>query len=337
MSCVCDNLPVLENFEDNLYELTEWPTPMVGLAEIKKKAKIIAQAEETENNDVLILGETGTGKEVLARYIHRNSLRKEKDFKTVNCAVLTKELVHSELFGHEKGAFSGSNNKRSGAFMDADSGVLFLDEIGELPGNIQSALLTAIQQREIKPLGSDQIKKVNLRILAATEKDLERGILSETFRRALYERFTYSIILPPLRERKEDISLMVHYFLDKYSQKTRAVSRDAIECMRQYEWPGNIRELQRVIKDPKLLQKEIVYSWDLPPEIRAAKQINQSKKKIMKTLKETEKEKIMEVLEETRGNKNLTAKILGISRATLFNKFKQHAIPMDHGRNQGES
>jgi transcriptional regulator with AAA-type ATPase domain/pSer/pThr/pTyr-binding forkhead associated (FHA) protein len=335
MSCVCDNLPVLESFEDNLYELTEWPTPMVGLSEIKKKARIIAQSEDTENNDVLILGESGTGKEVLARYIHRHSLRKDKPFKTESCAVLTKELVHSELFGHEKGAFSGAKDKRSGAFIDADFGVLFLDEIGELPNNIQSALLTAIQQREIKPLGSDKTKKVDLRILAATDRDLETGVLNETFRRALYERFTYSITVPPLRERKEEISLLAHYFLDKYSQQTRAISRDALECMRQYEWPGNIRELQRRIKDAVLLKKEIIFSWDLPPEIRAAKRIKQYKKKIQKTLKETEKERIMEVLEETRGNKILTAKILGISRATLYNKLTEHSIPQDLGRTKG--
>jgi transcriptional regulator with AAA-type ATPase domain/pSer/pThr/pTyr-binding forkhead associated (FHA) protein len=335
MICVCDNLPVLESFEDNLHELTEWPTSMVGLSEIKKKARNIAQSEDTENNDVLILGETGTGKEVFARYIHRHSIRKEKDFKTVNCAVLTKELVHSELFGHKKGAFYGADEKRSGAFMDANAGVLFLDEIGELPGNIQAVLLTAMQQREIKPLGSDKTEKVDLRILAATDRDLERGILDETFRRALYERFTYSITLPLLRERTEDISLLAHYYLDKYSQHTRAISRDALECMRQYDWPDNIRGLQNVIKDLVLLKKEIVFSWDLPPEIRAAKKIKQSKKKILKTLKETEKERIMEVLEETRGNKMLTAKILGISRATLFNKFKQHAIPLDWGRTKG--
>ena len=335
MSCVCDNLPVLRNFDDNLHELTEWPTPMVGLSQIKKEALIIAQSEETENNDVLILGETGTGKEVLARYIHRHSLRKDKPFKTENCAVLTKELVHSELFGHKKGAFYGADEKRSGAFMEANSGVLFLDEIGELPGNIQAVLLTAMQQREIKPLGSDKTKKVDLRILAATDRNLERGILDETFRRALYERFTYSITVPPLRKRKEDISLLVHYFLDKYSQQTRAISRDALECMRQYEWPDNIRELQNMIKGVVLLKKEIVFSWDLPPEIRAAKKIKQYKKKILKTLKETEKERIIEVLEETRGNKMLTAKILGISRATLFNKFKQHSISLDWGRTKG--
>jgi len=335
MSYVCDNLPLLESSEDNLYELTQWPTPMVGVTKIKKKARNIAQSEETENNDVLILGETGTGKEVLARYIHRHSVRKEKDFKTVNCAVLTKELVHSELFGHEKGAFSGANDKRSGAFMDAHSGFLFLDEIGEMPTNIQSALLTAMQQREIKPLGSDKTEKVDLRILAATDRDLERGILDETFRRALYRRFAYSMTLPPLRERKEDISLLAHYFLDKYSQHTQAISRDALECMRQYDWPNNIQGLQDVIKGLVMLKKEIVFSWDLPPEIRAAKKIKQYKKKILKTLKETEKERIMEVLEETRGNKMLTAKILGISRATLFNKFKQHSISLDWGRTKG--
>jgi len=143
---------------------------------------------------------------------------------------------------------------------------------------------------------------VDLRIFAATDRNLETGVLNESFRRALYERFTYSITLPPLRERKEDIPLLAHYFLDKYSQQTRAISRDALECMRQYEWPGNIRELQRRIKDAVMLKKEILFSWDLPPEIRAAKQITQFKKEIQKTLKETEKERIIEILEETRGN-----------------------------------
>ena len=324
--CVCEHLFTTEGCADELYELSPWPTPIVGLSDLKKECLNIAAAENPESNDILILGETGTGKEVLAQYIRAHSSRKYGPFVPVNCASVPVELAYSEFFGHVKGAFTGANVSKRGYFEMANNGILFLDEIGDTPESIQVALLTAMQQREIQPLGSEERIKVDVRIVAATDREVKKSVQNGTFRRALYERFGYEKSVLPLRERLEDIPLLAYYFLDKYPGKTRAISREALECMRRYEWPGNVRKLQRVIKEAALLKKEIIFSWDLPQDIRHADDIRQHKRKIGKTLKETEKERVMEVLEETRGNKSAAARILGIARATLHNKLKEHAI-----------
>ncbi len=334
MHCVCGCLMEMNAHVDELHALTPWPTPVVGLSAIKKRCIEIAEAEETENSDVLMLGETGTGKEVLARFIHEHSPRKSGPFVTVNCAALPRELVYSELFGYEKGAFTGANTRKHGYFEMASEGTLLLDEIGDMPESIQVALFTAMQQRKIQRLGSEKPTEVDIRILAATDRDIEQKIQDNTFRRALYERFGYRILIPPLRERRREIPLLAYYFLDKYSKDTQAISREALQCLRDYDWPGNVRELQGVIKDAVLSKNEIIFSWDLPPNIRYARKVQRYQKQIQKTLKEMEKEKIIEVLEESRGNLRQAARILGISRATLYNKLREHNIPKDWGKSK---
>jgi len=329
MHHVCECLMELHIPVHELHELTPWPLSVVGLSDIKKKCISIAGAENVENSDALILGETGTGKEVLARYIHENSIRKGGPFVSVNCASLPKDLAYSELFGHERGAFTGANIRKSGYFEIAHGGTLFLDEIGDVPESIQVALLTAMQQREIRRLGSEKTTSVDVRILAATDRDLEQGMQDDTFRRALYERFGYKISIPPLRERKEDIPLLAYYFLDMYSKDTQAISREGLQCMRDYDWPGNVRELQNIIKSVVLTKNEMIFSWDLPATIRHARKVQQYQEKIQKSLKETEKERIIMVLDETRGNVDQAARILGISRATLYNKLKEYDIQRD--------
>lgn len=204
-----------------------------------------------------------------------------------------------------------------------------MDEMGDVPESIQVALLTAMQQREIRRLGSEKTTPVDVRILAATDRDLEQGMQDDTFRRALYERFGYKISIPPLRERKEDIPLLAYYFLDMYSKDTQAISREALQCMRDYDWPGNVRELQNVIKSTVLTKNEMSFSWDLLATIRHARKVQQYQEKIQKSLKETEKERIIMVLDETRGNVDQAARILGISRATLYNKLKEYDIQRD--------
>jgi len=330
---VCESVQKAEGLLNDIQEVTEWPTSFVGLPDKKKQCLEIAGADAKKNNDVLIIGETGTGKEVLARFIHKNSPRKNRQYTSINCAVLTKELVHSELFGHKRGAFTGAAAERKGAFRDADGGILFLDEIGELPENIQATLLTTMVDRMVRPLGSDERQEVNVQILAATDRNIEDRVRSDTFRRALYERFAHKILVPPLRERKGEIPLFAYYFLDMYSKDTVIISRDALECMREYDWPGNVREMQNVVRDLTQSKKEIIFSWHLPPHIRHARKVEEYKDKIQKkTLKENECEIIKEVLRETRGNMTQTAKILKINRQTLYNKKREYSIPDDYGR-----
>ena len=299
---------------------------------LREKCLEIARAEGQENSDVLIMGETGVGKEALARLIHRQSPRHEGPFITVGCPSLPKELAHSELFGHEKGAFTDATEKKLGYLELADKGTLFLDEIGDMPLSLQAALLTALQQREIRPLASQKAKKVNIRVIAATDRNVEQMLEEETFRRALYERLGFKLAVPPLRERRTEIPLLAHYFLDQYSKDTRAISREALKCLREYHWPGNVRELQNVITDATLKKRDIIFSWDLKPEIKYASKVNEYQEKVQKTLKETEKEVIMQVLIETRGNRFQAAKILKISRASVYNKIKEYGIAKDWGK-----
>lgn len=329
MHHVCECLMELHIPVHEFHELTPWLLSVVGLSDLRRKCLAIAEAENVGNSDALILGDNGTGKEVLARYIHENMMRKGGPFVSVNCASLPKDLAYSELFGHEKGAFTGANYTKKGLLELANGGTLFLDEIGDVPESIQVALLTAMQQREIRRLGSEKTTSVDVRILAATDRDLEQGMQDDTFRRALYERLGYKISIPPLRERKEDIPLLAYYFLDMYSKDTQAISREALQCMRDYDWPGNVRELQNVIKHAVLNKNEMIFSWDLPATIRHARKVQQYQEKIQKSLKDTEKERIIMVLDETRGTVDQAARILGISRATLYNKLKEYDIQKD--------
>ncbi len=330
MCYVYSRLMTLGNQVNELYELTSWPSNMVGIPNLKKQCIKLAQIENMENNDVLIMGETGTGKEVIARFIHENSGKKHGPFVTVNCSSLPRELAYGELFGYEKGAFTGATTKKQGYFEIADGGTLFLDEIGDVPENVQVALLTAMQQKEILHLGSEKTTPINVRILAATDRDVEQKMQDDTFRRALYERFAHTIIVPPLRERREDITLLAHYFLDKYSKNTRAISREALQYLREYDWPGNVRELQNIIKNTILSGKEIIFSWDLPKKLIHFTRVQQVEDRIQKetTLKDKQIAEIIKVLNETRGNVTQAARILSVPRSTLYHKVNVHKIDL---------
>lgn len=329
---VCGGVTRSASAGEDLRDLTPWPLSLIGMTALREKCLEIASGEGQENSDVLIMGETGVGKEALARLIHRQSPRQDGPFITVNCPSLPKELAHSELFGHEKGAFTDATEKKLGYLELADKGTLFLDEIGDMPPSLQAALLTALQQREIRPLASQEAKKVNIRVIAATDRNIEQMLEEETFRRALYKRLGFKLTVPPLRERRTKIPLLAHYFLDQYSKDTRAISREALKCLREYHWPGNVRELQNVITDAALKKRDIIFSWDLLPAIKYASKVNEYQKKVQKTLRETEKEVIMQVLIETRGNRFQAAKILKISRASVYNKIKEYCIAKDWGK-----
>jgi transcriptional regulator with GAF, ATPase, and Fis domain len=212
----------------------------------------VAKVAPTEST-VLITGETGTGKELVARAIHKRSLRSERAFVSVNCAAIPQALISSELFGHEKGAFTGALQRRLGRFELADGGTLFLDEVGELPPEMQIALLRVLQEREFERVGGTKPIHADVRVVAATNRDLHAAIGAGTFRSDLFYRLNvFPVDIPPLRERNEDIPVLVEYFVDRYASKAgkkiRTISKDSMELLRSYPWPGNIRELQNVIE-----------------------------------------------------------------------------------------
>src|SRR5579859_5274834 len=287
---------------------------------------------------VLITGETGTGKELIARAVHKRSERSAHAFISVNCAALAPTLVSSELFGHEKGAFTGATQRRLGRFELADGGTIFLDEVGELPPDTQVALLRVLEEREFERVGGSQSIKVDVRVIAATNRDLDAAVSSGSFRSDLFYRLqVFPIEIPPLRERREDIALLVEYFIDRYSRKAgkniRHVSRETLELLQSYAWPRNIRELQNVIERSVILCETETFSIDeswlpqQPQQFLIAKPKNQIE--LPRRIEEQEKNMIEEALKASRGRVfGLTgaAAKLGIPRSTLESKIKSLKI-----------
>ena len=275
---------------------------------------------------VLITGESGTGKELMARAIHKNSLRKNGPFVVVNCAAFSLNLLESELFGHEKGSFTGAIVKRIGRFEMANGGTIFLDEIGEMDLAIQIKLLRVLQEREFERVGSSRSIKVDVRILSATNKDLKKEVEEKRFRDDLFYRLNvFSVDVPPLRERKEDIPLIVEHLIAKYNKilnkKVKKVSTKAMELLLDYNYLGNIRELENIIERSMIMAKD---------EIIDEKYFNFMNKEtyIEKKgiLKDVEKELIIKYLIQNKGNRTHTAEFLGISRRSLQNKIKEYQI-----------
>src|SRR6266851_3443817 len=288
---------------------------------------------------VLITGETGTGKELIARAIHKRSERSEHAFVSVNCAAFAPTLISSELFGHEKGAFTGATQRRLGRFELADGGTIFLDEVGELPSDTQVALLRVLQEREFERVGGTQPIKVDVRVIAATNRDLNAAVSSGSFRSDLFYRLqVFPIEIPPLRERREDIALLVEYFIDRYSRKAgkniRHVSQETLELLQSYAWPGNIRELQNVIERSVILCESDIFSIDeswlpLPlPGTESRRHIE-----LPRRLEAQEKNMIEEALKASHGRvfgPTGAAAKLGIPRSTLESKIK--ALKIDKNR-----
>jgi transcriptional regulator with GAF, ATPase, and Fis domain len=297
---------------------------------------------------VLITGETGTGKELIARAIHKRSERSEHAFVSVNCAAFAPTLISSELFGHEKGAFTGATQRRLGRFELADGGTIFLDEVGELPSDTQVALLRVLQEREFERVGGTQPIKVDVRVIAATNRDLNAAVSSGSFRSDLFYRLqVFPIEIPPLRERKEDIALLMEYFIDRYSRKARKnirhVSQETLELLQSYAWPGNIRELQNVIERSVILCETETFSIDeswlpqQPHPFLIAKPKNQIE--LPRRLEEQEKNMIEEALKASRGRvfgPTGAAAKLGIPRSTLESKIKSLKIDKNHFRTVSE-
>ncbi|MFN2366027.1 MAG: sigma-54 interaction domain-containing protein, partial [Desulfurivibrionaceae bacterium] len=287
------------------------------------------------NATVLLRGESGTGKTLIARAIHHNSRRADKPFVVVNCTALPETLLENELFGHEKGAFTGANELKKGRFEVAEGGTLFLDEIGELPGHIQAKLLNVIQDREFQRLGSSRTIKCDVRLIAATNKDLEKAVEQGGFREDFYYRLNvFPIYIPPLRDRRTDILLLAEYFLQKYNEENRKqvrrISTTAIDLLIQYHWPGNVRELQNCMERALLIcDEEAIKSYHLPPTLQTSESANPDRKPLAlgAMVENFEKELIVDALKRFEGNQTKAAAHLETS-LRVFN-YKVHKYMID--------
>jgi two-component system response regulator AtoC len=287
---------------------------------------------------VLITGESGTGKELIARAIHFRGPLAPMPFVAVDCGSLVPTLMESELFGHEKGAFTGALKSKAGLFQAANGGTIFLDEIGELPLELQAKLLRVLQEKEVRPVGSNDKVAVDVRVIAATNRDLESAYRSGAFRKDLYFRLNVvTVHLPSLRERRSDIPQLVHCFLDRYAAGENVqVSPGAMRSFLQYEWPGNVRELENCIARAIALgDHRTIDVADLPPAIRGTEEIHSSRENSSdlstNALADLERMTILRVFEQAGGDKVLAGKMLGISRATLYRKLKRYNIPLRNG------
>ena len=280
---------------------------------------------------VLIMGESGTGKEQIAKSIHEKSKRNAAPFVAVDCGAIPRELASSEFFGHLKGSFTGAVTNKTGHFEAANGGTLFLDEIGNLNYELQVQLLRALQERKIKPVGSNEEIRVNIRVIAATNEDLFEAVKKGDFREDLYHRLNeFSIKVPSLKDRKEDLMIFANYFLDSANEELEkdisGFSEKTISAFKEYNWPGNLRELKNVVKRAVLLSEgEYISSSCLPSEVLTVRhQPEEQDYSLFKN--KNEQEMILDALEKTQGNKSKAAKLLSIDRKTLYNKLKQYGI-----------
>jgi len=309
----------LQNENERLLADVNIEHNMVGEGPAMQRVYHFISKVAPTDSTVLISGESGTGKELAARAIHRNSKRAQKAFMAVNCAALTETLLESELFGHEKGAFTGAFSQKKGRLEVADGGTVFLDEIGELSPALQVKLLRVLQEREFERVGGTATIKVDLRVIAATNKNLEDAIEASEFRQDLYYRLNVvSLEMPPLRERREDIMLLASYFVDKYSakcnRKLRGVSADARACLTAYDWPGNVRELENAIERAIVLgTTDVILPEDLPEALlERESSAAQSTMGYHEAVTQTKKQIILKAIEEAKGNYTEAAKLLGV-------------------------
>lgn len=310
---------------------------MVGTSRgMQRVYALMKQAAESDIT-VLVRGESGTGKELVSRSFHFNSSRKEGPFVALDCATIPETLIESELFGHEKGAFTGASTRRVGAFERANRGTILIDEIGDLPYALQGKLLRVLQEREIQRIGGKAPISVDIRVITATNKDLERAVRTGDFREDLFYRVAaFPIAIPPLRERREDIPLLVDHFIGKYAErmnkKISGISTAALRLLLQYEWPGNVRELENAIERAVLLETEtVIQACNLPPRLSPAIATGQepSGSTPVLSLKEVERQALYMALEAAGDNITRAAHALGIHRATLHRKLKKYNMDRD--------
>ncbi|MFZ5647501.1 MAG: sigma-54-dependent transcriptional regulator [Bacillota bacterium] len=316
-------------------ELTKKYRKMIGESPAIKEVMYLIEKVSNSNATVLITGESGTGKEVAAVAIHQNSPRRDYPFVPVNCAALPENLLESELFGHEKGAFTGALARKMGRFELADKGTIFLDEITEMPLSMQVKLLRVLQEKAFERVGGTETLHVDVRIIAASNRDITSAIEKGLFREDLYYRLNViHIPLPPLRERKEDIPILANHFLDKLrpTYLVNSITDDAMKLLLKYNWPGNIRELQNVLERAAIIsQSNEITADDLPREFQAtpAKSSGELVINIPDSgisLEDLEKELIIKALEKSKGNQTRAAQLLGITRSALLYRIQKHGL-----------
>jgi two-component system response regulator AtoC len=325
-----------------LRERVDTETDLHGIvgssAKIQDVLRVVSRLKDTRT-PVLIAGESGTGKELVARAIHFRGSFANRPFVAVDCGSLVPTLIESELFGYEKGAFTGALRSKTGLFQSANGGTIFLDEIGELPLEMQAKLLRVLQEKEVRPVGSNQRTKVDVRVIAATNRDLETEYRNGTFRKDLYFRLNVvTVHLPSLRERRSDIPMLVHWFLDRYAEgSAMQVTNSAMKCLLQYDWPGNVRELENCVERAVALgDSRTIDIGDLPPTIASASPAQETgggpAQGVLSSndLEDIERATIERVFAQVKGDKVMAGKMLGISRATLYRKLKRYNIGGRH-------
>ena len=324
----------LDRLRDAVHERFSFQNIVGSSAKMRAVFDIIEHVSDLPAN-VLILGESGTGKELVAHAIHQASARAHGPFIALNCAAIPETLLESELFGYVRGAFTDARKDRRGLFQEANGGVLFLDEISEIPLNLQAKLLRVIQEKEVRPLGSNQVEKVDTRVVSASNRDLENMVREGRFRQDLFYRLNViRIDLPPLRERSEDIVKLTEYFVDKFARQAKrqitGVEPEAARALMAYSWPGNVRELEHTIERAVLMGKGTSLSLsDLPAQLAQNRDATFPLAEALHkgyTLRELEKEYIAQVIETTHGNKSEAAKILGVDRTTLYRKLEEYKL-----------
>ena len=301
-------------------------------AEMERIYRIITKAAQS-SHPVLIIGESGTGKELVARSIHYSGPNRDKPFIPVDCGALVPTLIESELFGYVRGAFTGAVRSKDGLLTVAQGGTVFLDEIGELPIDLQAKLLRAIQEHEIRPVGSTKRMPIDVRILAATNRDLETEVAEGNFRRDLYFRLNVlTLRMPPLRERRQDIIPLIEHFMERMARSTnmrKTLSEDAVKAMIEYEWPGNVRELENCIERTWALSSGPTLAFpDLPTYIKNTHQQKVAAATVapkILSLIEVERNAILQAIEQLHGDKLMAAKLLGIGKTTLYRKLKEYS------------
>jgi len=310
---------------------SEWLANLLGRSAPMRKISDLILDISTSDSHVLIQGESGTGKEVCARAIHEESPRSNGPFVVINCAAYSETLLHSELFGHEKGAFTGAIRRKPGRFEQADGGTIFLDEIGEISQPTQVILLRVIQEHQFERVGGEETLRTNARVIAATNRDLKKAMAQQVFREDLYWRLNViSIDLPPLRERKEDIPQLVANFVDRYNARlgknVKRFSNSAMDLIFSHYWPGNVRELENVVERSVLLAKEDIINPDLLTAELRSQESPGSHGDQSTNLDRLERDHVRSVLEKCAWNKYKAAKLMGISRSTLYSKMRKHGL-----------
>jgi len=324
---------------------------LIGEHSLIQKITVLVKKVAVTDATILIMGESGTGKELVARAIHSASPRSDRPFIPVNCGAIPAELLESEMFGHERGAFTGAIGQRAGMFQLANGGTIFLDEVGEMNPTLQVKLLRVLQDREVRPVGADRVMKVDVRVIAASNKELAAEVEAGNFREDLFYRLqVIPIVMPPLRERRSDIPLLVRHFLEKHNRKRPGrpaeIAEEAMVHLWEYDWPGNVRELENLLERLVILSEDGRIDVDhLPPSVRSFI----SEKKIPRptlgeegldlnsAVEEFENRLIEEALRRTKGNKQAAARLLGLKRTTLVAKLRRRkGLPPEEAEDEQE-